>query len=786
LNFMSGQHIVELKYFYNLLEYNEEYEDTLPHIEKDIYMTTIPYLDSSQPIETRIADLLARMTLTEKCAQLIGPLGLDEGDGQLSLDFVRQHFKSGISYVGTHHRQRKTRQTVVYLNAIQKFLREETRLGIPALGVGEGLHGYMAHEATSFPQAIGLASAWDTDLHERVFSVVAREMRARGAQYVLSPVLDLARDPRWGRTEETYGEDPYLVSRLGVAAVRGLQGERFTGDSEHVLATAKHFAAHGQPEAGTNCGPANYAERILREELFASFEAVVREGRIGAVMASYNEINGVPSHVNSWLLNDVLRNEWGFNGFVISDGWGVDDLYRLHFVAADESDAAEKAFSSGVDVELGRCFRHLEQSVNADKISEEALDAAVSKILRLKFQLGLFENPFVDEERAVSLTNSAEHKALALEAAHKSIILLKNDDGLLPLDKTKLHSLAVIGPNAAPIRLGGYSGNPGCCVSILEGIRQKVGKHIEVLYAEGCGITQSTNQAGQMWFDDEVLLPDPANDARLIAEAVDTAKKADIALLVLGDNEQTCREGWSTAHLGDRDTLDLSGKQEELLRAVHATGKPVILLLIQGRPASINFAAEHIQAILEGWYLGQAAGTAVADVLFGDVNPGGKLPITFPRSVGQLPANYYHKPSARRGYLFSSAEPLFPFGHGLSYTIFTYSNLRLSPETMTANETAILSVDVTNAGERAGDEVVQFYVHDLLSERITRPVKLLKGFQRITLQPGETHTVNFHVGREQLQFLDESMRQTVEPGQFELMVGSSSQRTESIILNVTD
>jgi beta-xylosidase len=747
-------------------------------------MTSTSYLDPTLSLETRVADLIAQMTFVEKCAQLIGPFGLDEEDGQFSLDFVRQHFKDGISYVNTHHRNRKTRQTAQYLNALQKFLREETRLGIPALGIGEGLHGYMAHEATSFPQAIGLASAWDPDLHQRVFGVVAKEMRARGAHYVLSPVLDLARDPRWGRTEETYGEDPFLVSRLGVAAVRGLQGEQFTGDPNHVLATAKHFAAHGQPEAGTNCGPANYAERILREEMFASFEAVVREGKIAAVMASYNEINGIPSHVNSWLLKDVLRREWGFEGFVISDGWGVDDLYRLHFVAADEAEAARKAFSSGVDVELGRCFRHLEQAVEQEVVSEEDLNAAVVKILRVKFQLGLFENPFVDAESAVSITNSAEHKAVALEAAQKSIILLKNEGGLLPLDRSRLRSLAVIGPNAAPVRLGGYSGNPGCGVSILDGIRQKVGRGIEISYAEGCGITQSSNDAGQMWFDDEALPPDPVRDAALIREAVEIAKNADVTLLVLGDNEQTCREGWSKSHLGDRDDLNLPGKQEELLRAVFQLGKPVILLLIQGRPASINFAAEHVPAILEGWYLGQAAGTAVADVLFGDVNPGGKLPITFPRSAGQVPAYYYHKPSARRGYLFSDAEPLFLFGHGLSYTTFAYDNLRLSREKITAEETALLSVDVTNTGTRAGDEVVQFYVHDLLSERVTRPVKLLKGFQRITLQPEETRTVSFPVGREQLQFLDESMQPTVEPGQFELMVGGSSKEVKSIFLEV--
>lgn len=737
--------------------------------------TTPPYRNSNLLIEERLADLLARMTLEEKTAQLIGPFGLDEDVDRFSLEFARKHFSAGISYVNSHHDRRGTRQTVEYLNALQKFLVEETRLGIPALAIGEGLHGYMAHEATSFPQAIGLASAWDPDLHERVFSVVAREMRARGAHYVLSPVLDLARDPRWGRTEETYGEDPYLVSRLGVAAVRGLQGERFTGDAAHVLATAKHFAAHGQPEAGTNAAPANYAERNLREEFLAPFQAVVQEARIGSVMASYNEINGIPSHVNTWLLKDILRNEWSFDGFVISDGWGVDDLYRLHFVAADEADAARQSFSSGVDIELGRCFRHLAEAVETGRIPMALLDKAVARVLKVKFQLGLFENPYVDVDEALRVTNCAEHKALALEAAHKAIVLLKNDGGLLPLDKSKFRSLAVIGPNAAEIRLGGYSGNPGCGVSVLDGIRQQAGNVIEVLYAQGCGITQSTS-GPRMWWEDAVVPPDPAKDEALMAEALATAQKADVILLVLGDNEQTCREGWSETHLGDRDNLDLPGRQDELLRAVSETGKPVVLLLIHGRPATINYAIEHIPAILEGWYLGQAAGTAVADVLFGKVNPGGKLPITIPRSVGQIPAYYYHKPSARRGYLFTSKEPLFPFGYGLSYTTFAYSNLRLSAETIAPDETAILSVDVTNTGSRSGDEVVQLYIRDVLSSRVTRPVKLLKGFQRINLQPGETSTLSFPVGRKQLEFLDETMQSIVEPGRFELMVSGSSIR----------
>ncbi len=750
-------------------------------------MTDTPaYRDPALPVETRLADLLPRMTLAEKCAQLIGSLGLDESDGQFSLEFCRKNFTNGISYVNSHHKNRKTRDTAAYLNALQKFLREETRLGIPALALGEGLHGYMAHEATSFPQAIGLASAWDPQLHERIFSVVAKEMRARGAQYVLSPVLDVARDPRWGRTEETYGEDPYLISRLGVAAVRGLQGAAFEGNPDKVLATAKHFSAHGQPEGGTNCAPANYAERTLREELFAPFEAVVREAKIGSVMASYNEINGIPVHINSWLLKDVLCGEWGFEGFVISDGWGVDDLYRLHQVAAGEADAAEKAFQNGVEIELGRCFRHLEQAVTEGRIPAAALDAAVAKILRVKFLLGLFENPFVDEDAAVAITNCAEHRALALEAARKSIVLLKNEAGLLPLERAGLRSLAVIGPNAAKVRLGGYSGDPLEPVSVLDGIRQKAGNSLEILHAEGCGLTLSPGSASRLWSLEEISLPSAEADAAAIAEAVKTAQKADVSLLVLGDNEQTCREGWSQTHLGDRDSLDLPGRQEDLLRAVVATGKPVVLLLLNGRPASINFAAEQVPAILEGWYLGQEAGTAVAEVLFGEVNPGGKLPITFPRSVGQLPAYYYHKPSARRGYLFSDKSPLFPFGHGLSYTTFAYSNLRLGADSIRVGEATTLSVDVTNSGERAGDEVVQFYVRDLLSNYVTRPVKQLKGFQRISLQPGETRTVSFAVGKEQLEFLNETMRKEIEPGQFELLVGGSSAHLSGILLEVTD
>jgi beta-glucosidase len=743
-----------------------------------------PYQDPTLPIPERVVDLLGRMTLVEKVAQLYGMEPPEDEDGRFSLAAAREKLSLGVSYVGSFNRKRDTAETIAYLNAVQKFLMEETRLGIPALVFGEGLHGFMAQEATSFPQAIGLASTWDPELHEHVFSVVASEMRVRGAQYVLSPVLDLARDPRWGRTEETYGEDPYLASRMGVAAVRGLQGERFSADADKVLATAKHYAAHGQPEGGTNAAPANYAERILREEFLIPFQAAVEEGGIGSVMASYNEINGVPSHINPWLLKEVLRDEWGFEGLVVSDGWGVDDLYRLHFVASDAADAARQAFLSGIEVELGRCFVNLVEEVRVGRVPEERVDQAVARVLTLKFQFGLFENPYADAVQAVRVTNCEDHKALALEAAHKAIVLLKNEGDLLPLNTEQLQSLAVIGPNAAAVRLGGYSGDPGCVVTVLEGIRQKVGGKIEVRYAEGCGITQS-DLGPAMWHEDLVVTPDPAKDQGLIAEAVEIARGADVALLVLGDNEQTCREGWSETHLGDRDSLDLPGSQEELLRAVVETGTPTILLLIQGRPATINYAADHVPAILEGWYLGQAAGVAVADVLFGDINPGGKLPITFPRSVGQLPAYYYHKPSARRGYLFADKTPLFPFGHGLSYTNFEFSNLRLEPQQIKPGENAVVSVDVTNAGQCAGDEVVQLYLRDQVSS-LTRPVKQLKAFQRITLEPGETQTVAFTLKPEALSFLNAEMQRVVEPGLFDVMVGNSSVDVQTVVLEVLD
>jgi beta-glucosidase len=747
-----------------------------------------PFRSAALPIAARVEHLLARMTLEEKLAQMsileMKTNNLPEEEVPLDAELKAQ-LAHGVGALGRPGLTSPARNTALYTNSVQKYLREQTRLGIPAFFVDEALHGLMADGSTFFPQAIGLASTWDPELVEKVFTAAAKEMRVRGGNWALTPVLDLARDPRWGRTEETYGEDPHLGARIGVAAVRGLQGRHERIGREHVLATAKHFAVHGQPEAGTNSGPANYAEREIRENFLPAFQAAVVEAGAGAVMASYNEINGIPVHVNRWLLGEVLRREWGFAGILTSDGNGISQLETLHHVAGSKAEAARKVLAVGMDFELDNCFATLHEQVRSGIVPEAQIDAAVRRVLAAKFRLGLFDDPYADPEEAERVTNCAEHRALALQAARESLVLLKND-GLLPLAPAMLRTLAVIGPNAAGVHLGGYSAKSERAVSILDGLRAKLDGRAKVLVAEGCRITanQFAGREYRRWWEDEVLPPDPETDARLIAEAVETARQADAVVLVLGENESVCREGWSRNHLGDRDSLDLPGRQEELARAVTAVGKPVVVLLINGRPLSINWIEEHVPAIFEGWYLGQEGGTAFAEALFGELNPGGKLPISFPRSAGQIPAFYNHKPSARRGYLFADVSPLYPFGHGLSYTTFAYSDLKVEPVRMKPAATATVSVTVANTGTRAGDEVVQFYVHDVQSDLVTRPVKALKGFQRITLEPGEERVVSFRVGPEQLAYLDEHMRPVVEPGLFELMIGTSSTEVQTIGLEV--
>ena len=752
-----------------------------------------PYRNPDLGLDKRLADLLNRMTLEEKIAQLhcagrvieMSETLFDES-GEFSHAKMAALFEHGLCQLGRPSQARSPRPAAELTNAIQKFLVEETRLGIPALFNEEGLHGLMGVGATSFPQAIALASTWDVDQVERVFTAVARETRARGSNYVYTPVLDLARDPRWGRVEETFGEDPYLVSRMGVAAIYGLQGRDGPAiDEHHVIAVAKHFAVHGQPEGGLNAAPANISERVIREEFLPPFQAAVVEAGVAAVMASYNEIDGVPAHVNHWLLQDVLRHEWGFQGLVTSDGMGVPQLIALHHVAADPAQAARMAIEAGVDAEVpvGHCYPSLKEQVLSGTVDIQIIDRAVRRILRLKFLLGLLDKPpYVDPERAERISNISEHQQLALEAAREAIILLKNDGNLLPLDPSQIESIAVIGPNAADLHLGGYAMDPGRGVSVLDGVRQRAGDRVRVRYAEGCRITDGV-QGWEAWHWDQVYLSDPASDDQRIAEAVSLARDSDIAVLVVGGNEATCREGWWFNHLGDRDSLELLGRQEELVQRVLETGAPVVVVLINGRPLAINAIAERVPTILECWYPGQEGGTAVAETLFGDINPSGKLPISFPRSVGQLPVYYNHKPSAKRGYLFSTPEPLFPFGHGLNYTTYDYTKLRLDPPRIPPNGCTLVRVEVTNAGQRPGDEIVQLYIRDQVSNP-TRPVKELKGFKRIHLEPGQTQTVEFSLGFEQLSSLDLDMRPRVEPGLFDVMVGPSSAKYETVVLQV--
>jgi beta-glucosidase len=757
-----------------------------PAVARDASLAKAKYLDPKLPTERRVADLLARMTLEEKLAQLngywfpkSGVLVDDQLRPALGNDKARALLANGLGEISrpSENEDRKKnlgpRQMAELTNALQKYVIEQTRLGIPLLNHEEGLHGLQAPGATSYPQPIALAASFDPALVEEVMTAVARETRARGAQHTLAPVVDVMRDARWGRAEETYGEDPYLVTRMGVAAVRGLQGPPKADrkiDSNHVMATLKHFAVHGQPESGINVSPGNLSERLIREVFFPPFVAAIKEAGARAVMPAYVEIDGVPAHANKQYLQDILRKEWGFDGLIVSDYFAVEQLKSLHSVVDSDAAAARLALESGVDLELPdpKMYPLLLAQVKSKAIPIAVVDKSVARVLRAKFDLGLFEQPYIDVEQADRIAGAPEHIALARKAADRSIILLKNAGGLLPLDKAKVKTIAVIGPNAEPCRLGGYSGIPRRCVGVLRGIKEAA-SGIKVMWSPGVVITR-----GSDWWADKVETSTPEEDRRTIDDAVAVARKADVVVLAVGDSEQSSREAWAPNHLGDRPSLDLPGRQDDLARAILATGKPTIAVLINGRPPSINVIAQQANAILEGFYLGQEGGAAVAAVLFGEVNPGGKLPVSFARSAGHLPIFYNHKPSARRGYLFDDVTPLFPFGHGLSYTTFGYKNVKVTPApTATDKDAQSVSVEVTNAGQRAGDEVVQLYLRDVVSS-VTRPVKELKGFQRITLKPGETKVVAFTLGRDALGFWKTGREFVVEPGKFDVTVGGSS------------
>jgi beta-glucosidase len=756
------------------------------------------YQDPQLPAARRARDLLARMTLEEKAAQMVcvwqqkADLLLD-ARGEFDYRKAKAHLGHGhgLGQIGRPSDAgggKTPRETAELTNAIQRFFIENSRLGIPVMYHEECLHGHAAAGSTSFPQPVGLAATFNPGLVEALYAMTAEEARVRGTHQALTPVVDVARDPRWGRVEETFGEDPYLVAQLGMAAIRGFQGDASFRDRKHIIATLKHFAAHGQPESGMNCAPANVSLRVLRETFLQPFKECVQKAGAISVMASYNEIDGVPSHASRWLLRDVLRKEWGFKGFVVSDYYAIWELgYRPdthgHFVAADKKESCALAVKAGVSIELPEpdCYLHLVEQVRKGVLKESELDELVGPMLLWKFKLGLFESPYVDPSEAERVVGSEANRAIALQAARETITLLKNDGGLAPLDPERIRTLAVIGPNADRELLGGYSGKPKFYTSVLDGIRARVGGQVKVRFAEGCKIT-----VGGSWNQDLVTPSDPEEDKKLIKEAVQVARKADVVVLAIGGNEQTSREAWNRNHMGDRAHLDLLGRQELLIKSIVATGKPVIALLFNGSPIVNDYLFQQVPVIFECWYLGQECGAAVADVLFGDCSPGGKLPMSIPRSVGHLPAFYSYKPSARRGYLFDDASPLFAFGYGLSYTQFAFDKVRLKQKRISTKGGATqVLVDVTNAGKRAGTEVVQMYIRDRISS-VTRPVKELKGFKKISFQPGETQTVTLDITPEALAFYDINMQFVVEPGEFEIMVGNSSrdEDLQKVVLTV--
>lgn len=742
------------------------------------------YKDPELDVDQRVKLLLKEMTLEEKVAQIYTAIPGFGSPNRFNADSARIYFKDGSGFMWLGDLCNNAEEFAKLVNDIQRYFVTETRLGIPVLTGAEALHGFVGKGATSFPQNIALGGTFDPELIEKIYSVAGREMRAWGINQTFTPNLDLGREPRFGRIEESYGEDPYLTSQIGLAAVRGLQGRNISDlKGPHVIATLKHYAGHGESLGGRNQSPISSVKTAyFHENHLYPFEVAVKEGHALCVMASYNDADGVPNHSNKLLLTDYLINDFGFEGYVIGDLGGVGRLVNAHCTASNQKEAAEQSFNAGLDMELAShsgSFSKIGELVREGKISQKRLDEAVSRILRVKFMLGLFENPYVDEEKVLDQTNTDQDKALALEAAEKSAVLLKNDH-ILPLKESQIKNLAVIGPMAGTIHLGGYSYEPFEGVSILSGL-QKFGEgKFNVTYAEGCKI--STTPA-TFWGDGNPKPNSQEDDLRLIAEAVKIAKASDTVVLVIGGNESTSREAWSESHLGDRESLELPGRQNELVQALLETQKPIVAIMVGGRPLSFNHVAEKVPAIFQAWYLGQETGTAMANLLFGRVNPSGKLCVSIPRSVGQLPVYYSQLPSQKRSYLWANTTPLYQFGHGLSYTKFEYSTPELSKSVIKKGENTLLKVNVKNTGAVAGTEVVQLYIRDEVCS-VVRPVIQLKDFKRVHLDAGETRSVEFTIDDSKLSFIDQNLKRIVEPGVFEIKIGGNSIDLKSVQLTV--
>jgi len=712
-----------------------------------VFLAAIAPVRSQRPrdVEQRVNALLAQMTLEEKLGQL------QQLDGEGNGNFRPEHLeliRKGL--LGSTLNVRGAQRT----NQVQRVAMNESRLKIPVLFGFDVIHGYR----TIFPIPLAEASSWDPSLAERSAAVAAQEANNVGLRWTFAPMVDIARDPRWGRITEGAGEDPFLGAAFARARVRGFQGVDYSAPDK-VLACAKHYVAYGAAEGGRDYNTTDLSENILREIYFPPFKAAVDAG-VGTLMSAFNAINGVPASANAFTLTKVLRDEWKFDGFVVSDYTSVKELIN-HGVAANEEEAAALALNAGVEMEMvSRSYNTFgPRLLQQNKVTMARIDEAVRRVLRIKFRLGLFDQPYTDEAREPNALLRPESIRLAREIAGRSMVLLKNDREALPLSKS-VGSIAVIGPLAddrrAPLGWWAGDGKEENTVTPLAGIKAKVSAQTKVGYAKGCDVKDDST-AG---FD----------------EAVNLAKQSDLAILFVGETADMVGEAAS------RSTLDLPGRQMELVQAIHSVGKPTVVVLVNGRPLSVGWIANNVPAILESWMGGSESGNAIADILFGDVNPSAKLPVTFPRSVGQVPMYYNYMntgrpPEAENRYTSKYFDmpwtPLFPFGHGLSYTKFKITNLQLSAPRIDANGKLTVSVDVENVGARAGDEVVQLYIRDPVAT-MTRPVKELKGFQRVNLQPGQKRRVEFVLDREHLGFWNREMRYVVEPGEFRVMVGSSS------------
>jgi len=741
------------------------------------------YLDSGQPTDRRVEELLARMTLEEKVGQMNMPcvyqdqLGKDtRAKTEACKKFAEGTYEPGIGPGGGFFTlantilQEGSRQQAEYFNALQRIALEKTRLKIPLLQTEEGTHGAMCSGKTIFPEGLALGSTWNMDLLKEIYTAAAREARAVGIHQLFTLVVEPNRDPRLGRNQEGYSEDPFLCSRIAEMIVTGVQGDNVSAPDK-VVAGLCHYPGQSQPASGLERGAMEISDRTLREVFLPPWVAGIRKRGAFGVMATYPAIDGVPVHASEKILTEILRQELGFDGLVLSEGSGISTLI-YEGLAPSQKVAGELAIKAGVDVGISyekAYMGDLIENVKEGKVPMDLIDRSVRRILRQKFRLGLFENPFVDPDEAAAVSHAPGHEALALRAGREGIVLLKNEKDLLPLSKT-LKSVAVIGPNANDIRnqLGDYAPKTVLqkVATVLDGIRSKVSGGTTVTYVKGCDVI--------------------GNEINDIAKAREAAKNADVAVVVVGENEWSAAGKKGTDGEGyDVASLELTGLQEELVRAVYETGTPTVVVLINGRPLAIRWIAEHVPAVVEAWIPGEQGGLAVADVLFGDYSPSGRLSVTVPRHAGQLPVYYNHKPSKAywlkqgwgKPYADMNPEPLFEFGFGLSYTRFAYSNLRIDQTKIAPGGTVTVSADVKNTGKRKGEEVVQLYIRDVTSS-VTTPVKQLRGFEKTALEPGEIKSVRFALGPEQLALLDRNLKWVVEPGKFQVMVGSSAKNIQ--------